>query len=49
MSSNCFKKINETITSEDHLTNYNIVNVCKNTIVNGDNDLQNYKEEDLSG
>ena len=49
MSINCLKKIMETITSEDHLTNYSIVNVCKNTIVNVYKDLQNYNEEDLQG
>ena len=46
------KKKKETISAhlkkKDHLKNYNIVNVCKNTIVNGDEDLQNCKEADPS-
>ena len=49
MSNNCFKNIKETIAYEDQLTNYNIVNFCKNTIVNVYKDLQNYNEEDLQG
>ena len=41
--------MNETISSKDHLTSHNIVNVCKNTIANGNEDLQNYDEADFSG
>ena len=35
--------------SKDNHTSYNIVDVCKQTIVNGDKDLQNYNEADLPG
>ena len=30
--------------SKDHLTIYNIVDVCKQIIVDGDKDLQNYNK-----
>ena len=43
------QKMNETISSKDHLTSYNIVNVCKNRIVSDNKDLQNYNEADLPG
>ena len=39
----------EIMSSKNHLTSYNIVNVCKNTIVIGDEDLQNYNKVDLPG
>ena len=48
MSINTLKK-KEIIGSKSHLTSYNIVNVCKNTIVIGDEDLQNYNKVDLPG
>ena len=35
--------------SKDHLTSYNIVKVCKHTIVNDDKTLQNYNKGDLQG
>ena len=47
MIKNTFKKKKITF-SKDYPTNYNIVNVCKHTIVNGDEDLQNCKEADPS-
>ena len=34
---------------KDHLTNYNIVDVCKQTIVDGDKDLKNYNQDFLQG
>ena len=49
MSFNTWKKMKETILSRDHLTSYNIVNVCINTIVNGDEDSKKFNEADLSG
>ena len=42
-------KKKEIISTKDHLTSYNIVIVCKQTIVSGDEDLQNYNEADLPG
>ena len=48
MSDNTLKK-KEIMSSKDHHRIYNIVNVCKQTIVNGDKDLQNYNKADLSG
>ena len=39
----------ENISSKDHLTSNNIVNVCKNTIINADEELQNYKKVELPG
>ena len=48
MSNNTLKR-KEINSSKDHLTSYNIVNVCKNTIVNNDEDLQNYYKGDLQG
>ena len=39
----------EIISNEDHFTNYNIVNVCKQKIVNGYKSLQNYNEADWPG
>ena len=47
--SNSTQKKKEITSFKDHLTSYNIVNVCKKTIVNGDKDLQNCKEADLPG
>ena len=35
--------------SKDHITSYNIVNVCKNTIVNDDEDLKYYDKAYLPG
>ena len=48
MSNNTLKKKKIT-SSKDHITSNNIVNVCKNTIVNGDKDLQNYNKADQPG
>ena len=48
MINNSFKK-KKTTFSKDYLTNYNIVNVCKHTIVNDDKTLQIYNEGDLQG
>ena len=47
--SNRNQKMKEIIFSKDYLTSYNIVNVCKNSIINGDIDLQNYNATDLPG
>ena len=49
MSINTLTKKKKIISSKDHLTNYNIVNVCKQTIVNGDEDSKKFNEADLSG
>ena len=49
MSISPLKKKKEIISAKDHLTSYNIVNVCKNRIVNSDEDLQNYNKGDLQG
>ena len=46
---NSTQKKKEITSSKDHITCYNIVNVCKNTIVNDDEELQNYNKADLSG
>ena len=35
--------------SKDHLTIYNIVDVCKQIIVDGDKDLENYSKDFLQG
>ena len=43
MCNNTLKKKKITI-SEDHLLIYNIVDVCKQIIVDGDKDLQNYNK-----
>ena len=48
MINNTFKEKKIT-SSKDYPTNYNIINVCKHTIVNGDEDLQNYNKVDLQG
>ena len=48
MSNNTLK-MREVIFSKDHLTSYNIVNVCKNTILNVDKDLHNYNDANLPG
>ena len=48
MCNNTLKK-KEIVSSKHHLTSYNIVNVCKNTIVTGDEDLQTYNKADLQG
>ena len=46
----CKKNLKKKITSfKDHLTCYNIVNVCKNTIVNDVENLQSYNKADLPG
>ena len=47
--SNRNQKMKEIIFSKDHLTSYNFVNVCKNSIINCDIDLQNYNATDLPG
>ena len=47
MSNNTVKKRNIKST-KDHLTSYNIVDVCKQKNI-GDEDLQNYNEVDLPG
>ena len=46
---NITQKMKEIIYSKDDLISNNIVNVCKNTIVNNNKDLQNYNEADLPG
>ena len=43
------QKMREVIFSKGHLTSYNIVNVCKNTILNVDKDLHNYNDANLPG
>ena len=47
--SNFTSKKKEIVSSRDNHTSYNIVNVCKQTTINGDKDLQNYNEDDLPG
>ena len=49
MSINTLTKKKKIISSKDHLTNYNIVNACKNTIFYGDKDFQNFDKADLPG
>ena len=46
---NSTQKKKEITSFKDHITCYNIVNVCKNTIVNDDKELQNYIKADLPG
>ena len=48
MCNNTLKKKKVTF-SKDHLTIYNIVDVCKQIIVDGDKDLQNYSKDFLQG
>ena len=48
MCNNTLKKKKITI-SEDHLLIYNIVDVCKQIIVDGDKDLQNFSKAFLQG
>ena len=48
MIKNTFKKKKITF-SKDYPTNYNIVKVCKHTIVNDDKTLQSYSVGDLQG
>ena len=43
------QNMKEITSSKDHHTSYNIVDVCKQTIVDVDEDLQNYNEADLPG
>ena len=47
--SNYILKKKKIKSSKDHLTSYNIVNVCKQTIVNVDKDLHNYNDANLPG
>ena len=48
MSDNTLKK-KEIMSSKNQHTSYNIIYVCKQTIVNGDKDLHNYNKTDLPG
>ena len=47
MSDNTLKK-KEIMSSKDHHRIYNIVDVCKQIIDDGDKDLHNYNKADLS-
>ena len=47
--SNYILKKKKTKSSNDNHTSYNIVDFCKQTIVNCNKDLQNYNEIDLPG
>ena len=47
--SNYTLKKKKITSSNDHHTNYNIVDVCKQTIVNVDEDLHNYNDANLPG
>ena len=48
MSDNTLKK-KEIMSSKNQHTSYNIIYVCKQTIVNGDEDSKKFNEADLSG
>ena len=48
MSDNTLKK-KEIMSSKNQHTSYNIIYVCKQTIVNGDKDLHIYNKADLLG
>ena len=47
--SNFTLKKKKITSSKDCHTSYNVVDVCKKTIVNGEKNLQNYHEADLRG
>ena len=47
--SNNTQKMKEIISSEDHVTSYSIVNICKNMTVSDNKDFQNFNEADLPG
>ena len=49
MCNNTLKKKKKVTFSNDYHTTYNIVDVCKQIIIDGDKDLQNYSKDFLQG